>query len=426
MLFSWKKILLKIIIIAVHAMILGALFFPQIRKLFTGEKKPTPEVQPVPTTQPVLEDTMPKSDAPQPTKPTETKKPVETAKPTEDPPTPPAETKKPVETAKPAETKKPVETAKPAETKKPSEPAKPANGTKGALAGLAPYRSGHYKLGVKELSPKVAKAVEIIRSGVLVDLDTHTILWEKNSSKIYPIASLTKMLTALMLLKRIETSPEVTLTTTVKVAKEDFSYIKSHNMGKGALLEAGDVFTLQEYLKCMVIASCNDAAYIIGKYLGDGDLATGIQRMNDQAKALGLNDMSFHTPNGLPVNPNGPNRRENQGSALSIAFLGECVMKSPEYMKWAGTKQDHIVHHRGNQTDLASTNHLLRDRVPGITGLKTGVTDGAGQCIALSCTRDKHTLLLVVMGVPTNGDKGKRRDEAAKLLLDWAFQQLPK
>ena len=403
MLFSWKKILLKIIIIAVHAMILGALFFPQVRKLFTGEKKPTPEVQPVSTTQPVLEDTMPNSVAPQSDKPEEVQKPAETRKPVENPPKPPVETKKPAETA-----------------------AKPTNGGKGVLGSLAPYRSGHYKLGVKELSPKVAKAVEIIRSGVLIDLDTHTILWEKNSSKQYPIASLTKMLTALMLLKRIETTPDVTLSTTVKVTNDDFKYIKSQNMGKGALLEAGDVFTLQEYLKCMVIASCNDAAYIIGKYLGDGDLATGIQRMNDQAKALGLNDMSFHTPNGLPVNPNGPNRRENQGSALSIAFLGECVMKSPEYMKWAGTKQDHIVHHRGNQTDLASTNHLLRDRVPGITGLKTGVTDGAGQCIALSCTRDKHTILLVVMGVPTNGDKGKRRDEAAKQLLDWAFQQLAK
>ncbi|MBO4620464.1 MAG: serine hydrolase [Victivallales bacterium] len=406
---------MKIIIIAVHAMILGALFFPQVRKFFTGEKKPTPEVQPVTTTQPALEETMPKPDAPQPDKPAEVQKPAEAKKPVEEP-KPPVETKKPAETAaKPAEQKSPAETA-----------AKPANGAKGVLGGLVPYRSGHYKLGVKELSPKVAKAVEIIRSGILIDLDTHTILWEKNSSKQYPIASLTKMLTALMLLKRIETTPDVTLSTTVKVTNEDFSYIKSQNMGNGALLEAGDSFTLQEYLKCMVIASCNDAAYIIGKYLGDGDLATGVKRMNEQAKALGLNDMSFHTPNGLPVNPNGPNRRENQGSALSIAFLGECVMKSPEYMKWAGTKQDRIVHHRGNQTDLASTNHLLRDRVPGITGLKTGVTNGAGQCIALSCTRDKHTVILVVMGIPQNGDKGKRRDEAAKQLLDWAFQQLAK
>ena len=417
MLLSWKKILLKIIIIAVHAMILAALFFPGVRHFFTRTKEVPPEVQPPPATMPALPDEpIPERNAPPP----EPAKPAEPpAKPTK-PAEPPAKPTKPAEP--PAKPTKPAEPpAKPVENK----PVPASNSATGTLARLVPYRPGHYKMGVKPLSGTLAKTVEIIRSGVLIDLDTHTILWEKNSSKPYPIASLTKMLTALMLLKRIETTPDITLKTTVKVTKEDFDYIKSRSMGNGALLEAGDVFTLQDYLKCMVIASCNDAAYIIGKYLGDGDLATGVKRMNDQAKALGLNDMSFHTPNGLPIKTNST-RIENQGSALSIAFLGECVMKSPEYMKWAGTKQEHIVHHRGNSTDLNATNHLLRDRVPGITGLKTGVTDGAGQCIALSCTRDKHTLLLVVMGVPPNGDKGKRRDEAAKQLLDWAFQQLAK
>ena len=276
-------------------------------------------------------------------------------------------------------------------------------------------------MGTRALSAKLTQAVSEVRSGILIDLNTHTILWEKNSSKTYPIASLTKMLTSLMLLKRIEATPDITLKTQVKVTKEDFNYIKSQNMGNGALLEAGDILTLQEYLKCMVIASCNDAAYIVGKYLGEGDLAAGVKRMNEQAKALGLNDMSFHTPNGLPIKTNG-NRLENTGSAISIAYLGECVMDFPEYMRWAGTTRDSIVHHRGNHSDLASTNHLLRDRVPGVTGLKTGFTDGAGYCIVVSCTREGRTILLVVMGVSSNSGR-KRRDEIARQLLDWAFQQ---
>lgn len=396
MLLAWKKFLLKVIIIAVHALILAVLFFPGVRKFFsfTWIKSPAPpEVQPVPTYPETMPE-LPDQPAENPTKPAENQ-------------------------PKPAEPTKPQPT-KPAEPTKP-QPTKPATGK---LANIAPYRQGHYKLDLKKLPEKLTKNIDFVRSGVLIDLDTHTILWERNSTKQYPIASLTKMLTSLALLRRVETSPDITLQTTVKVTKEDFEYIKSKKMGNGALLEPTDVFTLQDYLKCMVISSCNDAAYIIGKYLGDGDLATGIQRLNAQAKALGLADVTIHTPNGLPYSQEP--RVENQGSAISVAFLGECVMKSPEYMKWAGTTKDSIVHHRGNHTDLAATNRLLRDRVPGITGLKTGYTDGAGQCIALSCTREKRTLLLVVMGVPANGDHGKRRDEAAKQLLDWGFQQLAK
>ncbi|MBR6470741.1 MAG: D-alanyl-D-alanine carboxypeptidase [Victivallales bacterium] len=300
---------------------------------------------------------------------------------------------------------------------------KPASQT--GRHNLKPYQTGHYQKGICPLSEKLEKEVGDVRSGVLVDLNSHVILWEKNPSKAYPIASLTKMLTSLMLLQRVEGTPGLSLDgTTITITKDDRAYFKREKIN-GVYLDEGESFTLQEYLKCMIISSANDAAYIVGKYLGDGNVETGVQRMNEQAKKLGLNDLVFHNPHGLPIDRKDGQRIENMGSAISVAYLAECVMQFPEFMKWSGTARDSIMH-RNKPFDLNSTNHLLRNRVPGVNGLKTGFTNTAGYCIAVSCTREGRTMLLVLMGVSVKTaapDKGKRRDEIARQLLDWAFQQ---
>ena len=407
-----KKCLAKVIIIAIHAFILACLFFPSIRNLFKWERKNTPE--PAAETSP---DVVPPEIPPVlPDAPENTPEPDTTT------PKPPPKTT-PTNPQKPPVTPAPKSTA----TNPQKPPVTPTTPKSTAPSTLKPYTASHYRLGLKALPAKLAKTAEGARAGVLIDLDTHTILWERNSTQSYPIASLTKMLTSLMLLQKVRSTPGLTLDSTITVTAEDREYIKkTKNMGSGVYLDTGEKFTLREYLKCMIICSANDCAYIVGKFLGDGNLSSGIQLMNDQAKAMGLSEMKFYTPNGVPIDTNGK-RIENEGSARGVAYLAECVMQEPEYMTWAGTKLDSIREGE-RRFDLASTNHLLRDHVPGVTGLKTGYTNTAGYCIAVSCTREKKTMLLILMGVDANTkspDKGKHRDEIAKQLLDWAFKQNP-
>ena len=397
-----KKFLAKIIIIAVHAFILACLFFPSVRNLLNREKAPAQENK-VDTPPPETPPELPEVTEPQASKP---EKPTgKTALP---------EKPKTSEKPKSDQPKTPV-----------SSPVRDNSMKQPSSTKLKPYSAGYFKVALKPMPDKLAKTAAGARAGVLIDLDSHTILWERNSTQQYPIASLTKMLTSLMLLQKVRDTPELTLDSTITVTAEDRAYIKkTRNMGNGVYLDTGEKFTLREYLKCMIICSANDCAYIVGKFLGEGNISTGVQRMNDQAKAMGLASMKFFTPNGVPIDTN-DKRIENEGSAREVAYLAECVTQEPEYMTWAGTKLDSI--RQGERRfDLASTNHLLRDRVPGVTGLKTGYTNTAGYCIAVSCTREKRTVILVLMGVDVktgNPDRGKHRDEIAKQLLDWAYQQ---
>ena len=281
------------------------------------------------------------------------------------------------------------------------------------------YTATHYhRADPKKFTGRLPKGLDIIRSGVVIDMDSHAILWAKDENKPYPMASITKLMTAILLLDRIEQDPQLTLETTVKVTNEDFKKIK----GKGGVyLSANETFTLQEYLKCMLIKSANDCAYVVGRFLGQGDPANFVQAMNRHAAELGLDTLRFLNPHGLPVDRADGKREENQGSALQIAYLAECAMQYPEIMKWAGTPKD-CIRETGKRFDLHSTNHLLRDRVPGITGLKTGFTNTAGHCIVVTCTRNQRTILVLVMGVQRS-DRGKARDKAARDLLEWAFKQ---
>ena len=282
----------------------------------------------------------------------------------------------------------------------------------------AKYTAGFYKRAIKPMGAALAKAGNECTAGLVIDVDTHTILWEKNPTKVIPIASLTKLLTAQMLLDRIASDSAITLQTKVKITKDDFARTRLKPLNS-VYLGLGEEYTLQEYLKAMLICSANDCAYIVGKYLGGGNLDTFVKEMNTHAASLGLADMKFINPNGLPLD-SGSVRTENMGSALDIAFLAERSLYYPEIMKWAGTPADRLREDKKNPFDLNSTNKLLR-QVEGITGLKTGYTATAGYCIAVTCEREKRRIIVVLMGVP-GADYGARRDSIARQLLDWAYK----
>ncbi len=303
--------------------------------------------------------------------------------------------------------------SKPTAGNPPLTPQTPPRTTPSVVSGK--YYHGYYTVATQQLPAKLLSQVKHCRSGLVLDMDKRTILWQKNATTPYPIASITKLLTSIMLLEHIERDPATTLNTRVTVTKQDFPYTRR---ARGVYLNVNESLTLQEYLKCMIISSANDCAYMVAKFLG-GTQEAFAAKMNQRAAELGLTDMRFHNPNGLPIDRRGT-RTENMGSALSVAYLSELATKYPEIMKWAGTTAD-CIREDGKRFDLNSTNKLLRARVKGVTGLKTGYTDTAGYCIVVTAERDGRRLMVIVMGVLKTGDYGKRRDAIARQLLEWAY-----
>ena len=291
-------------------------------------------------------------------------------------------------------------------------PAQVSRGTVG------PYHKGFFQVTEKELSPAVKKAVAEVRSGLVIDLNTNAILWQKDASSVHPIASLTKLLTATMLMEHLAAHPEQSLQTTVTITSDDRAYFKRNGI-KGVFLDTNEVYTLDDFLMCMMICSANDCAYMVGRYLNGGDAKGFPEKMNARAKELGLNNMHFNNANGLPINA-ASGRQENTGTALEIAYLAVRAMQYPAIMKWAGTPMARLRADKKNPFDVNSTNKLLRGKVPGVTGLKTGFTDGAGYCIALTCEREGKKRMVLLMGVG-GSDRGKRRDEIARQLLEWSY-----
>lgn len=288
-------------------------------------------------------------------------------------------------------------------------------------AGMPPaYYNGFFKNAEKPLPNRLATLMKEVRSGVVIDLDANAILWQKDAAKSYPIASLSKLMTSMLLMEYIESHPEVSLDTQVAITAEDRKYFRSKKIN-GVYLDAGETYTLDELLMCMMVCSANDCAYVVSRYLSQDRPEEFPATMNRRARELGLQGMHFLNPHGLPVVAQ-QTRQENTGSALEVAYLAIRDMHYAAIRKWAATTKERIRADKKNPFDVNSTNKLLRGKVPGVNGMKTGFTDGAGYCIVVTCTRQGRNRMVVLMGVQ-GSDRGKRRDELAKQILEWSYQE---
>ncbi len=322
---------------------------------------------------------------------------------------PPAQPQPPTPTVKP-----PAQPQPPTPTVKPPVPASPSR-----PAGAGLFHPDYFPVAEKPMKDSLRRELKEVRSGLVLDLDTRTILWQKDAARSYPLASLTKLMTALLLMEYLEQTPGVTLDTLVPVTAEDRKYFREMGIN-GVFLDTGEKYRLDEYLMCMLVASANDCAYLVGRYLA-GDVPERFpEMMNRRAADWGLQGMHFYNAHGLPL-VQGGQRRENYGSALEVAYLALRAIQYPAIRKWAATDRGRIRADKKNPFDVISTNKLLRGKVPGVNGLKTGLTDGAGSCIVVTCERNGKRRMVVVMGVKP-GDHGRRRDELAKKLLEWSYQ----
>ena len=244
------------------------------------------------------------------------------------------------------------------------------------------------------------------QSAILMEEDTGTILYEQNSHEALPPASVTKVMTLLLIYEE-ERDGAFDWTDTVQVSEHAASM-----GGSQVFLEEGETQTAADMTKCIAIASANDAAVAMAEFLAGSEEAF-VQKMNERAKELGMEDTHF-------VNACGLDADGHVTSAYDIALMSRELMKNfPEIQEYTTTWQDSIIHktRRGEETfGLTNTNKLIQ-WYDGATGLKTGSTGNALYCLSGTAERDGMHLIAVVMAAPDF----KVRFQEVMRLLDYGF-----
>ncbi len=255
--------------------------------------------------------------------------------------------------------------------------------------------------------PGTALAVppeELGKSILLMDVSTGKVLMENNAHMPLPPASVTKVMTMLLIMEAVDSGRihwEDTVTASEAAAAKG---------GSQVYLKVGECMTVSDMLKSIAVSSANDCACAMAEHLAGSESAF-VEQMNAKARELGMNDTHFVNCTGLD---DGENAGEHRTSAHDIALMSRELLKNhPDIRKFTTIWMDSI---RGGTFGLSNTNKLIRF-YPGATGLKTGFTSGAGYCLSASAARDGMELIAVIMGSKTSAD----RNAACKSMLDYGF-----
>lgn len=238
------------------------------------------------------------------------------------------------------------------------------------------------------------------RAALLMEKSTGQVLYEANAHAPLELASVTKVMTMLLIMEALDAGT---------ITKETMVPVSATAAGMGGsqvYMEEGEEFSVHDMLKAIAVASGNDACVAMAEYLAGSESAF-VEKMNARAAELGMTNTTFRNACGLDT-------EGHLSTARDVAILSRYLLNTcPELLHYTGIWTDSL---RNGQTQLVNTNKLLR-RYSGITGLKTGTTSGAGVCISASATRDGLTLIAVVLGSPSSAD----RFHSATTLLDYGF-----
>lgn len=238
------------------------------------------------------------------------------------------------------------------------------------------------------------------RTAILIEQESGTVLYDKEAERQVPIASITKVMTLLLTMQAVQEG-KVTLQDVVPVSEHAYQ-----TGGSQIWLEPGEELTLDEMLKAICVCSANDAAVAVAEFIGGSEPAF-VEMMNQKAAELRMDKTTFKNACGLDT-------EGHISCARDVAIMSrEILTKYPEITNYTTIWMDSL---RAGQTQLINTNKLLK-RYPGMTGLKTGTTSGAGVCLSASATRDGLSLIGVVLG----STSGAERFTAATALLDYGF-----
>jgi D-alanyl-D-alanine carboxypeptidase len=238
------------------------------------------------------------------------------------------------------------------------------------------------------------------KAAVLMAANTGQYIFEKNSHDKLPIASITKIMTMLLIMEALY-QKKITLDDVVTVSEH-----ASSMGGSQVYLAEGEEFTVHDLLKAVAIHSANDASVALAEHIA-GSENVFVTLMNEKAKELAMNNTYFLDCSGLTD-------EGHYSTANDIAIMArELITKYPSIYEYTTIKRDTF---RSGTFGLDNTNHLI-GKYRGMTGLKTGVTGAAGYCLAATASRDGMDLISVVLGVESND---MRFSEAAKI-LDYGF-----
>lgn len=242
------------------------------------------------------------------------------------------------------------------------------------------------------------------QSAVLMDADTGTLIFEKNSDIRLPPASITKVMTMLLIMEAIDNG---SLQWDDKVSTSEHAASMG---GSQIFLEAGEEMTVDDMFKGIAMASGNDASVAMAEKIA-GSEELFVQQMNDKAKQLGLKNTNFANTNGLPA-------ENHYSSAYDIAVMSRELLHYEKVTEYTGKYEDYLRKDTDDPFWLVNTNKLVRF-YSGVDGLKTGYTSKAKFCLTATAKRDGFRVISVVLGEPNT----KTRNLEVSKMFDYAFSQ---
>ena len=255
------------------------------------------------------------------------------------------------------------------------------------------------------ITPASAANLEVAgKSALLMDMATGAVLYEQNAHEKLAPASVTKVMTMLLIMEAIDSG---------KINWDDMVTVSETAAAKGGsqiYLKVGETMSVSDMLKSVAVSSANDCACALAEHIAGSESAF-VEKMNLRASQLGMKDTHFVNCTGLDDDPNA---REHLTSAYDIALMSrELMLNHPDIQKFTTIWMDTV---RNGAFGLSNTNKLVRF-YPGATGLKTGFTSAAGYCLSATAQRDGLALIAVIMGAKTS----QERFAGCKAMLDYGF-----
>ncbi len=260
----------------------------------------------------------------------------------------------------------------------------------------------------------------IYKGVITIDAATGHTLFEDNADVVSPPASMTKLMTYLVLSDKLR-SGALTLEMPVAITPED-----SRIGGTQVFLDPKETFPVEELIYAMMIQSANDAAHALARVAG-GSVSAFVELMNAKAREIGMTHTSFRSPHGLPPT----SRRLAEGDLTTprdFALLCRHLIQQTDVLKYTAVRERDFGPLRAKGPQHMINHNKLLGKIAGVDGLKTGYTNGAGYCLSATAERNGRRLIVVIMGAFGPGgqiDKGRARDLKTIDLIERGFAALP-
>ncbi|AXN37407.1 D-alanyl-D-alanine carboxypeptidase family protein [Peribacillus butanolivorans] len=242
------------------------------------------------------------------------------------------------------------------------------------------------------------------KSAILIERDTGTVLYDKNADDRLSPASMTKIMTMLLIMEAIDKG-ELTMKEKIRTSE----YAASMG-GSQIFLEPGEEMTTEQMLKGISIGSANDASVAMAERIA-GSEEEFVKKMNKKAKDLGLKNTKFQNVTGLPV-------KDHYSSAYDMSIMAKELLKYDTITRFTGTYEDYLRENTEKKFWLVNTNRLVKF-YPGVDGLKTGFTNEAKYCLTATAKKGNMRVIAVVFGAASP----KERNAQVTKMLDYAFSQ---